>query len=376
MRRSSGFSQSGVTRHGLECAKSHAGFRRTIRGDGYDTPRPRAERSQKSIQPSSIGDWAMESRLDIIRSFLFNRPGPSRRDVARVGASWAILAGKDAGGKGRKRDGIAFHYGRLSTRTAMARRACIVGMLSWTEYWSGASTLYVSTRHRQVHYEAVARDIIDCLPAGARSVLDYGCGEALCAHRVAEACTRLYLCDSAPALRDRLAARYAHRSDITVVSPDQFEALADGTIDLIVANSVVQYFSADELTRFLAISRIKLSEGGWLMLADLIPRRVGFLTDATELLKFARANGFLLPAAFGLVRTFFSSYGRARYRLGLLRFDEVEILDVLDRAGFVASRRRPNFGHNSQRMTVKARREEAAACASPPRPELREARSR
>lgn len=226
--------------------------------------------------------------------------------------------------------------------------------MSWAEYWSGKTTIYVNARHKRVHYEVVARDIINCLPGPDARVVDYGCGEALSAERVAAACARLFLCDSTARVREALAARYAGHAGIEILSTPQFEQLPAGTIDMIVANSVIQYLSAPELAHFLAVARDKLSPDGRLVLADVIPRRIGPLRDAAELLKFAAANGFLVSAGLGLVRSFFSNYRHVRQSLGLLQFDEAEILKVLDDAGFVAHRRQPNIGHNAQRMTFLA----------------------
>jgi len=226
--------------------------------------------------------------------------------------------------------------------------------MSWADYWNGDTTLYVNARHRCVHYEAVARDLLAHLPGRGARVVDFGCGEALSAALLADACSRLYLCDSAPRLRARLAQRYAHRPDIAVIAPEEFERLPAGSIDMVIANSVVQYLSPAELGRLLATARDKLAGGGRLLLADVVPRRVGALTDAAELLKFAAANGFLLSAAAGLVRSFFSRYRRMRTRLGLLRFEEEEIVALLAEAGFRAHRLPRNVGHNGRRMTILA----------------------
>jgi hypothetical protein len=114
------------------------------------------------------------------------------------------------------------------------------------------------------------------------------------------------------------------------------------------------YLSLPDLERLLSLSRAKLRPAGRLVIADIIPRDIGALTDAVALLRFAGANGFLVPAAIGLVRSFFSSYRRVRAALGLLRFDENEMIQVLHRAGFSARRHRPNIGHNAKRMTFVA----------------------
>jgi len=226
--------------------------------------------------------------------------------------------------------------------------------MTWVEYWDADSTVYVNDRHRRVHYQGVARDIVSHVPSPKARVVDYGCGEALSAHLVADACGHLYLCESAGTTRTRLMQRYAQRSDISTISVSEFEALPDQSVDLMVINSVVQYLSLADFEHLLSLSRTKLGPSGRLVLADIIPRDVGALTDAVALLRFAGANGFLIPASIGLVRSFFSSYRRVRATLGLLRFDENEMIETLHRAGFSPRRHRPNIGHNAQRMTFVA----------------------
>jgi SAM-dependent methyltransferase len=223
--------------------------------------------------------------------------------------------------------------------------------VSWIDYWSGETTLYVNARHKRVHYEGIAHDIVGCLPGPDARVVDYGCGDTQAAQVVADACARLYLCESAASTRERLTARYAGRPNIEAVSVEAFEQLSPGTIDMIVANSVVQYLSPSSFAHFLGVCRDKLAPGGQLVLADVIPRNLGPLQDAAELLKFAAANGFLFAAGAGLVRSFFSDYRRVRQQLGLLQFDEAEIVALLAQAGFTARRRYPNLGHNGRRMT-------------------------
>ncbi len=90
------------------------------------------------------------------------------------------------------------------------------------------------------------------------------------------------------------------------------------------------------------------------MLADIIPRHVGAITDAAQLLRFAAANGFFFAAATGLVRSFFSKYRRVRATLGLLQLDESEVFRMLEQSGFIAHRHHPNIGHNQKRMAFVA----------------------
>jgi hypothetical protein len=226
--------------------------------------------------------------------------------------------------------------------------------VNWAEYWNGETTLYANARHRRVHYETVARDIIGHLPAPDARVVDYGCGDTLAADRVARCCGHLHLCDGSPRVREMLNARYAGERNITVISPQQFEQFSARAIDMIVANSVVQYLSAAEFSHLLVLSREKLSLGGRLVLADIIPHGVGPLQDALELMKFASTNGFVLSAAAGLVRSYFSNYRQIRERSGFLQFEEREMLNVLEQSGFAAHRHYPNMGHNGRRMSFVA----------------------
>lgn len=226
--------------------------------------------------------------------------------------------------------------------------------MSWIEFWDGQPTIYVSARHKQAHYRLVADGLIEHLGESRPAVLDYGCGEALFAADVARRCTRLYLCDAAPSVRADLARRFAGSPEIVVLAPEQQAKLAPRSVDLIVANSVVQYLPVDVLDVCLREWARLLAPGGRLLLADVIPPSVGPLTDALALLKLARREGFFLAACAGLVRTFFSSYRKIRSELGLRQFEEPEILALLSAHGFDARRHHPNLGHNQARMAFVA----------------------
>ena len=226
--------------------------------------------------------------------------------------------------------------------------------MSWRDFWNGEHSIYVSPRHKALHYRAIASDLIAHIPAPDALVLDHGCGEALDAARVASACGRLYLCEAAPNLRDRLRAQFGRRDNITVVSPEEVEALPEASLDLVVANSLVQYLSRDELKGLLEIWRSKLKRGGKLVIADVIPPDVSPLTDASQLLAFAWRGGFLTAALAGLIRTAFSDYRKLRARYGLSTYTSEAIAELIGEAGFIDLERPANFGHNPHRMTFKA----------------------
>lgn len=227
-------------------------------------------------------------------------------------------------------------------------------MLRWIDFWNGETTIYVNARHRAAHYRQIAVGIARNVPSREARVLDYGCGRALSAELVADACSHLYLCDGAESVRAALTEQFGRRGDVTVLAPDDMSGIPDGSIDLLVVNSVVQYLSMDELQGALTVWRRKLSAGGTLLLADIIPPGRGAIADAAALLKFAARNGFLFAAGAGLVRTFFSDYRRLRSRLGIQMFDEAGMIELLKSCRFAAHRHFPNLGHNTGRMAFAA----------------------
>jgi SAM-dependent methyltransferase len=224
----------------------------------------------------------------------------------------------------------------------------------WLDFWNGAHRIYVSDRHRDVHYRRIAEAIVALVPHGSAVVLDYGPGEALHAERVAAACGRLILCEAADATRARLRDRFIGRSRILVAAPKELAGEQDHAVDLIIVNSVIQYLSPMELQGLLAEIRRLLAPQGLLVIADVIPPGAGMISDTTALLAFASREGFLASAVTGLFATFVSPYRKIRNTLGLARYSEAEMLSILERAGFVAGRHRPNLGHDQSRMAFVA----------------------
>lgn len=227
-------------------------------------------------------------------------------------------------------------------------------MTSWRDYWNQDTPIYSGERHKLLHYKLLANDIIGYIPSGDATVLDYGCGEALFADQVAAKCGKLYLSDAALLVRERLQDKFSGNKRIAVLAPEEVASLADGSLDLVVVNSLLQYLSLDELRSLLKLWRSKLKSGGRLVIADVIPPDVSPITDAKALLSFAWHGGFLRSAVSGLARTAFSEYRKIREELGLAQYSEDEIIDILEDAGFVPERAARNFGHNQARMTFTA----------------------
>jgi ubiquinone/menaquinone biosynthesis C-methylase UbiE len=228
-------------------------------------------------------------------------------------------------------------------------------MDDWIDYYDSTHTIYASRQHRDLHFQAIARDIIGYISAADAVVLDYACGEALFAAKVAEACGKLILAEPAPGVRGRLIARFAPNTKIRVRSLDDLRTMQEKSIDLVVMNSVAQYMTPIELDFAFAVIRRLLNPGGRLILGDILRPEVGMGRDVLALLRFAASHGFLKDALIGLVSTALSDYRQLRSRVGLQRYSESEMIAKLRAAGFTASRAHFNIGHNPWRMTFVAR---------------------
>jgi len=140
-----------------------------------------------------------------------------------------------------------------------------------------------------------------------------------------------------------------------VIEDEAFASVPDGSLDLIVVNSVLQYIPRRDFEVLLDRFRAKLKDSGRLALADILKPGSGALADIWSLLSFAFDGGFLFAACAGLAATFFSDYRKLRVQYGLTRYDEAKMISVLSVHGFAGARAPRNLGHNQGRMMFLAR---------------------
>src|SRR5580692_6050646 len=134
-------------------------------------------------------------------------------------------------------------------------------MDDWIDYYDSTHTIYASRLHRDLHFQLIARDIIGYISSPDAVVLDYACGEALSAAKVAEACGKLILAEPAPGVRGRLIARFAPDTRIRVRSLEDLRKTDANSIDLAIMNSVAQYMTPAELDAAFAIVKRLLKPG-------------------------------------------------------------------------------------------------------------------
>jgi SAM-dependent methyltransferase len=229
-------------------------------------------------------------------------------------------------------------------------------MKDWVAYYDSDHSIYVNARHRNVHYARLAEAIAGYVPSRAAAVLDYGCGEALHADRVADAAGWLTLAEAGPAVRARLIERFKANPKIVVVSTDQAASMLPQSFDMVILHSVSQYLTPEEFDQKAALFHRLLQPGGLLVVGDVVPPDASALSDAWALLRFGWQDGFFCAAVLGLIRTFFSDYRQLRAKVGLTRYSDQEMEGKLAAAGFTATRAPRNLGHLATRMTFLARK--------------------
>jgi len=232
-------------------------------------------------------------------------------------------------------------------------------MSDWITFFDSDHAIYVNARHKQVH-AVITGDGMAQYIAKTDRVLDYGCGEAAYAERLAGKAESLTLCEAAPNLRERLKTRVAHERSVDVLSPEEVATLPDGPFDVVIMHSVSQYLSPAELDGLLAQFHRLLQPGGKLVIGDVVQPDTPAWKDALALLRFGWREGFFLAALGGLFRTAFSDYSKLRKDAGLTRYSEHDIATKLNAAGYRASRAARNIGHLQTRMTFVASRTSAA----------------
>jgi SAM-dependent methyltransferase len=228
--------------------------------------------------------------------------------------------------------------------------------MDWISFYDFKhSVIYVNARHRDVHYQTIARDIRALVPSPDAIVMDYGCGEATSAALVAESSGHLTLVEAAPNVRASLRERYASNPTMSVMSPDEAAATPPGTVDMIVLHSVAQYLTGAELEAMMATFRRLLKPTGIFVLGDIVPPSMASVWAALSLLRFGAANGFFWAAVGGLIRILLSDYFTLKKSHGLSHYTEADMLARLKVAGFAPQRATHNIGHNQRRMTFLSR---------------------
>ena len=228
------------------------------------------------------------------------------------------------------------------------------GSGGWVDFWNRPNAIYANQRNLEAHFACLQSDLEAHLPEGG-TVLDFGCGDALTAEAMAKRCRNVWLYDAAPVVRQRLRDRLAGHPGIRILDDDDLAALPAGSVDLVLAVSVLQYIPREELDAVLRLWRGLVSARGRILIADVVDPDTPMLRDIASQLSMARQHGFLMAALMGLGRMALSDYRRIRRESGFSTYRPAELQSRLSAAGLQAERLPKNIGPTPHRHSFVAR---------------------
>nr|QEO74211.1 AMP-dependent synthetase and ligase [uncultured bacterium] len=189
----------------------------------------------------------------------------SRRLVAYVVPSAAAGPSEEGGRVGEWKDLHELLYAVASTAEGAEE-----GFTGWNSSYDGRPIPLPQMRSWR---DATVERILALHP---RRVLELGAGSGLILSKVAPSCEAYYATDlseqAVEALRARVSADplLAGKVQLQAQPADDFTGLPEGTFDVVVLNSVVQYFpSAEYLTAVLRGAVERLAPGGSVFVGDV-----------------------------------------------------------------------------------------------------------
>lgn len=150
-------------------------------------------------------------------------------------------------------------------------------------------------------------------------VLDFGCGWGNVARLLSPRIGELYLWDESPRMRHLAAGAVAGLENARLIELGGHNDHSNlPAFDLIIANSVAQFMTAEELVYWLRRWRHMLAPKGHIVVSDLVPPEYPAGADLITLLRFSASRGFLLRALYDAARVM-PLYQRTRRARPFLR---------------------------------------------------------
>ncbi len=218
---------------------------------------------------------------------------------------------------------------------------------TWSAFWEETADLHIHRVEAGDYVERLRREVSW---RATDRVFDFGCGFGHVVALLAAEVDSVGYWDGSEQMRVATAARTA-ASGSRAVPVDLSGPVPDAAFDLLLANSVVQYMSADELADWLPRWRSMLAPGGRIVLSDLPVPGASDVGELVGMLRFAASRGFLVRA----VRDAASEarrYSSSRSRTTLRRWTPEEVVRLAAGHRLAARVLPANLTHRAGRFTV------------------------
>ena len=192
-------------------------------------------------------------------------------------------------------------------------------------------------------------------------VLDFGCGFGSVVALLAPLVSEVWWWDRSPTMRAATRRMTSEFHNARLYDLSASPLLGDktdrpeGTFDLILVNSVVQYMTPAELWRWIERWRDLVAPNGQIVLSDLIPQQHGRLSDMIDLFRFAARHGSPFRAARQAIGDV-GGYRRASRAAPLVRVGTRDLTQHATDAGLETKVLPRNLTHFTKRWTAVLRR--------------------
>jgi SAM-dependent methyltransferase len=227
---------------------------------------------------------------------------------------------------------------------------------AWDVFWDR-----VTPKQRLLNEDAVecVRNLDAIVPLGpALRVLDFGCGWGNVARLLAPRVGHLSLWDDAPRMRRLALEATAGMPNVSMLDLGNGKGNRNGNgshpadgFDLILANSVGQFMTADELRAWLPRWGRMLAPAGKIVVSDLVPPDYPAMADLLTLLRFSSSKRFLFRALWDAARVM-PLYAPTRKAQPLLRTSKADLTAWGLAAGLAPPTFPPNLTCFKQRITA------------------------
>jgi 2-polyprenyl-3-methyl-5-hydroxy-6-metoxy-1,4-benzoquinol methylase len=209
-------------------------------------------------------------------------------------------------------------------------------MLNWQNFWSNNPPLFgVVMQKNSVYFADKLLKAKTILPEN--SILDFGCGPGYLADLLKNKVASYYGVDISADCVENCKQKFAGYENMQfskVISTETTTGLEETVkkglhFDVIIVLSVVQYFSGlAKVETLLSDCKSMLSDGGKIILADVIPSHKGLLKDVYSGFADSIQKGYFLSFLRFLFQARFSNYHQLRLDNDLLCITETDIASI------------------------------------------------